>query len=29
MHDSTRILLEYNAGRDPERLTRKLDAPAS
>lgn len=29
MHDSTRILLEYNAGRDPERLTRKLDAIAA
>jgi len=24
MHDSTRTLLEYNAGRDPERFTRKL-----
>lgn len=29
MHESTRILLEYNAGRDPERLTRKLDAIAA
>ncbi|MGL6155068.1 MAG: DUF2252 family protein, partial [Ralstonia mannitolilytica] len=29
MHDSTRILLEYNAGRDPERLIRKLDAIAA
>lgn len=29
MHDCTRILLEYNAGRDPERLTRKLDAIAA
>ena len=29
MHDSTRILLEYNAGRDPERLTRKLNAIAA
>lgn len=29
MHETTRILLEYNAGRDPERLTRKLDAIAA
>lgn len=28
MHDSTRAILEYNAGRDPERLTRKLAAMA-
>jgi len=29
MHDSTRTILEYNAGRDPERLTRKLAAIAA
>lgn len=29
MHDSTRAILEYNAGRDPERLTRKLAAIAA
>ena len=29
MHDSTRVILEYNAGRDPERLTRKLAAIAA
>ncbi|MBB6591321.1 DUF2252 domain-containing protein [Ralstonia solanacearum] len=29
MHDSTRAILEYNAGRDPERLTRKLAAMAA
>ena len=29
MHESTRVILEYNAGRDPERLTRKLAAIAA